>query len=41
MIIYTDLFNNEEIISDSYDLKFLFNNAGVEYDSKYIVKGGE
>jgi hypothetical protein len=41
MLIYTDLFNNEEIISDSYDLKFLFNNAGVEYDSKYIVKGGE
>jgi len=41
MIIYTDAFNNEEIISDSYELKWLFDNCACEYDSKYIVKGGE
>jgi len=38
MLLYVDAFNHEEIISD---LKFLFENAGAEYDSKYIVKGGE
>lgn len=41
MLIYVDAFNHEEIISDSYELKFMFDNAGAEYDSKYMVKGGE
>jgi hypothetical protein len=41
MLIYLDVFNQEEIISDSYDIVFKFNNAAGEVESKYIVVGEE
>ena len=41
MLIYLDAFTREELISDSYDITFVFNNAGGEVASKYIQIGEE
>lgn len=41
MLVYTDIFSHEEIISDSYEMKWVFDNVGVEIESKYITKGEE
>lgn len=41
MKVYEDIFSHDEIISDSYDFKWVFDNCGVEIESKYIVVGGD
>jgi hypothetical protein len=38
MLIYEDLFGKEEIISDSYDIKYLFNDVVGEVQSNMVVK---
>lgn len=41
MLIYLDVFNQEEIISDSYNITLRFNDAAGEVESKYITVGAE
>ena len=35
------MFSNEEIVSDSFNIKEIFDEVGGEVVSKMIVKGGE
>jgi hypothetical protein len=41
MLLYVDAFSNDEIVSDSYDITYVFDNVGGEVKSNYIVIGGE
>jgi hypothetical protein len=41
MKVYEDVFCGDEIISDSYDMNFVFDNVGAEVESKWITVGGE
>jgi hypothetical protein len=41
MLLYLDAFSGEEIVSDSYDIKLVFDGVGGEVEPKYIMKGGE
>ena len=38
MKLYICAFTGEEIISDSFNLELIFDDAGAEIKSKYIVK---
>jgi hypothetical protein len=38
MKVYSEVFGGDEIISDSFEIKLLFNDAGGEVASKFIVK---
>eukprot|EP01017_Pseudomicrothorax_dubius_P032570 TRINITY_DN4276_c0_g1_i1.p1 TRINITY_DN4276_c0_g1~~TRINITY_DN4276_c0_g1_i1.p1 ORF type:complete len:191 (+),score=68.93 TRINITY_DN4276_c0_g1_i1:128-700(+) len=41
MRIYKDAFSGDEIISDSYEMKPIFDGVGYEVRAKNLVKGGE
>lgn len=40
MKVYQDIFTDEEIISDSFDINLLFDGACGEVASRYVAKGG-
>ncbi|XP_021772864.1 translationally-controlled tumor protein homolog [Chenopodium quinoa] len=40
MLVYQDLISGDELLSDSYPYKELFNGCLWEVDGKWIVKGG-
>jgi hypothetical protein len=40
MRIFIAVFNNDEIISQSFDVKICYNNVGYKVKSKYINKVG-
>ena len=39
MKVFLEIFGGDEVISDSFDIKECFNEAGGEVKSKMIVKG--
>jgi uncharacterized protein with GYD domain len=39
MRLFIDIFSNDEIISDSFDMKMCYNDVGCKVKSNYIVKG--
>ena len=41
MYIYLDVFSNEEILSDSYDIKMVFDGVGGEIESSFVTVGGD
>ena len=41
MIVWTDLFSGDEMVSDSYKMRLIHNDACLEVDAKYITKGGD
>lgn len=41
MIVWTDVFSGDEMVSDSYKSKLIFNDAALEVKAKYITKGSD
>lgn len=41
MRVWTDVFSGDEMVSDSYKLAYLFDNACLEVKAKYITKGSD
>lgn len=41
MKVYQDIFTDEEIVSDSFNIALVFDGVGGEVEAKYVVKGGE
>ncbi|KAG0555987.1 hypothetical protein KC19_11G018000 [Ceratodon purpureus] len=39
MLVYQDLISGDELLSDSFDYKELFNGALWEVEGKWVVKG--
>lgn len=39
MKVYMEIFGGDEIISDSFEIKEVFNGAGGEVQSRMVVKG--
>lgn len=38
MKLYIDIFSNDEIISDSYNMEMIYENVGCKVKSQYLVK---
>ena len=41
MIVWTDVFCGDEMVSDSYKHNLIFNDAALEVKAKLITKGRE
>ena len=41
MLVWKDILNDEEMVSDSYPYKLVFDDAGLEIKAKNITKGAE
>ena len=39
MRVWIDLFSGDEMVSDSYPMKMLFDDACLEIKAKYVTKG--
>ena len=39
MKVYSEVFGGDEVISDSFEIKEVFNGAGGEVSSRFVVKG--
>lgn len=39
MKVYLEIFGGDEIISDSFEIKEVFNGAGGEVKSRFVTKG--
>ena len=41
MRLFTDIYNGQEIFTDSFKFNYLYNEVAFEVQSSYIKKGGE
>ncbi len=41
MLVWKDIFSGDEMVSDSYKYKYLYNNACLEVKAKFITKGSD
>ena len=41
MIVWTDVFSGDEMVSDSYKYSLIHNDACLEVAAKYITKGSD
>lgn len=41
MIVWIDVFSGDEMISDSYKHKLIFNDAALEVKAKFVTKGSD
>ena len=41
MRVWTDLFSGDEMVSDSYKMTLLMNDAALEVKAKYVTKGND
>ena len=41
MLVWTDVFSGDEMVSDSYKYGLIMNDACLEVKAKYITKGSD
>lgn len=41
MIVYKDIFSGDEMVSDSYKMKLVMNDACMEFEAKFVTKGSD
>jgi hypothetical protein len=41
MIVYKDIFSGDEMVSDSYKMTLVMNDACMEVQAKFVTKGSD
>ena len=41
MLVWKDIFSGDEMVSDSYKYRYLYNNACLEVKAKFTTKGSD